>query len=176
MNRRELVVIGSAAAAVATLPSFPALAKQRIFWGPGALANPHAELVLDWIEETMREGKMYAKQDWYIDLILELRDPVFHVRADKPVWNYITGYTDERGLSITLVEKGIEVATVGILSTHGSSSLTIPERYHVKTAWIPYENRVVNEALKDQLKYDMRWLEVAAKQLKTLGTKVNVTV
>lgn len=157
LNRRTF--IGVTAGAV-LLPMLSVKANSRVVWETGALANPHAALVAEWIEKRIAEGCTYTRGGMALsDYRLELRDPRFVVRTGKQVWRALDGYCDEPGLAITLIESGIEVDTVGIWSSEGLSTPDFPA-YGVRPVWINYEDsHDLRAALGDRLTYDMRWLE-----------------
>jgi hypothetical protein len=150
--------------------------KWDVIWFGGAHENPHAELVRAWIKEAADAGILYCSGDTYMERTVRLEDTTFAVRARGKVWNYLTGYTDEDGLEITITEGAAKFAPIGILDTEGNT-LGIPNRYYVRKPVVRYEeDRELRFALGDdplgyhskttKLGYDMRWLHDAVPALK----------
>lgn len=140
-----------------------------VTWEGEAMRSPHAKLVRDWIKKTTDEGVLYCAGDYFMDRTVRLGDTRFVVRARGKVWNYLTGYTDEDGLEITITEGGAQFAPIGILETEGNS-IGIPERYYVRKPLLRYdEDRELRFALGDnregysspnsKIGFDMRWLQ-----------------
>ncbi|AXQ68820.1 hypothetical protein HOU00_gp305 [Caulobacter phage CcrPW] len=191
MNRRE-ILLGAAAVAGASAISLPALAAVRvrgawedldsdkahafIFWSAEAYASPHRKVVRDWIKEVVDTGILYCVGDGFIgDRTVRVENLRFDVAWGKPVFNYMTGYTDEIGPSITITEHMPEgrdavFAPIGLASTHGSKHVRAEYRdvYMVRKPLLRYEEeRELRYALGDtngyspnsRIGYDMRWMD-----------------
>lgn len=199
MNRRE-ILLGAGAVAGASAVSLPTVAAVRqrgcwedidsdkahafIVWSGQAYASQHRALVREWIKEIVDTGILYCHGDGLIgDRTVRVENLQFDVAWGKPVFNFMSGYTDEIGPSITITEfmdgykggKQAVFAPVGLASTHGSSYVKPSYRdiYVVRKPLLRYEEeRELRYALGDtnghspnsRISYDMRWLEAEIKK------------
>lgn len=192
MNRRE-IFLGAVAMAGAAAIGLPTIASTRarggswedidsdeahafVFWSAEANASPHRALVRKWIKEIVDTGILYCHGDGFIgDRTVRVKNLRFDVAWGKPVFNYMSGYTDEIGPSITITEwmedgKEAVFAPVGLASTHGSTYVRESYRdiYVVRKPLLRYEEeRELRYTLGDtnghspnsRIGYDMRWMD-----------------
>lgn len=183
MNRRDMMIAAGTTLGAALLPipgwALPALSSIAD-WGPGTLENRHAPMIARWITD-LREAKViYATDELGLfDRSVKLENPRFRVLMSKRVWNWMTGYTDEKAPLISICEGDVHLGNVGIATSGGYEQYFSAGKarnrvhhpdYFVRRLHLPYDNfTLVEEQLpKDHCGMDTRWFEHFQKQEKTV--------
>lgn len=169
MNRRFFLM--STATALAVSVSTPAQAlfpvSQTIDWTGTTAQNPHARLIAAWIEDHVASGILPVREELMWSQI-KLTDPTFKV-IEKPVFNWMTGYTEETGLAVDIYERGVRVGQTSVGTNIGYEAYFNRERpadrsedYFMRGVYLDYDDRVVIEAKlpKGHIDIDQRWLNI----------------
>jgi hypothetical protein len=180
MNRRDFLITSGAAAAIVASPLPAAMLKpSRVIFHGRAAANRHAPLVSKWAAKLIADGHVYTRDD-FMGSKVKLTDPLFRVfpapasfKGSKVmVWNWMTGYTDEPGLEIFVIERGIPLFATGIGTSIGYEEYFGHERdverypdYFVRSPVLTYNDRALLEPKlpKDHITMDDRWFEQMMK-------------
>lgn len=169
MNRREFLGATIVSSAIMVLPTtaFGDVARdRRVSFSAMAIENPHAQLAADWIDHHLRAGVIYCRDDMF-GTSVKLIDPRFRVIAGRPVWNWMTGDTDEIGLTIHVEEMGVKLGHTLVATSKGYEDYFVSERdmeqfpdYFVRNMWLPYDHqKVIEKQLPaGHINVDTRWL------------------
>jgi hypothetical protein len=175
MNRRHLL-IAALSAPVLAMPKWAFAANRRVIWEAGTLDSPHAVMIGRYIEQMIRDRIVYTTGDEMgFGYFVKLEDPRFRVLMGKPVWNWMTGFTDEQAPIVSICEGDVHLGNVGIATSIGyekywsyrhERDMERHPDYFVRRLHMTYDRlKLIEPDLpKDHTGLDMRWLEATIKR------------